>query len=238
MPLEIDGSIHAVAQRKRKNGQLPNAIVFHTGEGTASGDISVLTTTTGASSHYYVRRSGKILQFVDDLRRASHAGPTHYLNEKDWNEFSIGIETEHRDGQSWPQAQLDAIAALMKHLIQKHGIIRERIAAHRWVRKPSSPEHQDPTNFPDPRLRGFITRFYPEAGRGTLMRVNTNDASVRSTASTSIPTSIKLNKGDVIEIEREVVGDPVHGNTRWMKRVKGQGFIHSSLLDDVAIDMG
>lgn len=238
--LEIDSTTHrAQAQRSRPPGaNPPNAIVFHSGEGDSAADDIDTLTHTGSSSHYYVTRTGKIFQFVSDSRRANHAGPTRYLGERNWNDFSIGIETEHRRGQSWPQKQLDAIAELIGHLVQKHGIIRERVAAHRWVRKPPSAEHQDPTNFPDPRLRGFITRLYPEAGRGELMRVNTDDASVRRSASRAEDRVGALNTGDVIEIEGQVQGESVNGNRTWMKRVRDQGFVHSSLLSPVQIDPG
>jgi hypothetical protein len=234
--LEIDSSRRAVAQRKRPGNVAPNAIVLHSGEGaSAAADIGFLTTSSSASSHYYVRRNGKILQFVDDARRASHTGPTRYLDETGWNDFSLGIETEHRKGQTWPQVQLDAMAELTRHLIVKHGVLRERVAAHRWVRRPSSPEHQDPTNFPDPKLHRFISDLYPAAGLGELFVVNTNGSSVRRDASTSESPRAKLNLGDVIEIEGQVQGEAVSGNRVWMKRVKGQGFVHSSLLDPVEI---
>jgi hypothetical protein len=236
--LDIDTARHSVAQRKRPaGGDPPNAIVLHSGEGdSAADDIDFLTSSAKASSHYYVTRKGKVFQFVADARRASHTGPTRYLNETRWNDFSLGIETEHRKGQNWPQVQRDAIAELTKQLIVKHGVLRERVVAHRWVRNPASPEHQDPTNFPDPELRGFITRLYPAAGRGELFRVTTNDTSVRRAASREDDPIAKLNKGDVIETEGEVQGQAVSGNRRWMKRVKGQGFIHSSLLEPVEID--
>lgn len=238
--ITIDSTSHrAQAQRSRPPGSNPpNAIVFHSGEGaSATDDIDTLTHTS-SSSHYYVTRTGKVFQFVADSRRANHAGPNRYLGERTWNDFSIGIETEHRKGQSWPTKQLDAISELLGQLIAKHGIIRERVAAHRWVRKPPSSEHQDPTNFPDPRLRGFITRLYPEQGRGTLMRVTTDGASVRGTASRTEDPIATLNTDDVIEIEGVVQGESVNGNRRWMKRVADQGFVHSSLLEDVAVEDG
>jgi len=239
--LDIDAtSRRARAQRSRPpGGNPPSAIVFHTGEGDAAADdIDFLTTSPKASSHYYVTRAGKVFQFVADSRRASHAGPTRYLGERDWNGFSIGMETEHRKGQNWPQKQLDAIAELLRHLVERHGVIRERVAAHRWVRFPSSPEHQDPTDFPDPRLRGFITRLYPEDARGELMRIHTDAASVRRSASRAEDPIGTLNTGDVIEIEGRVQGEAVRGNRVWMKRVNDQGFVHSSLLDEVAVDLG
>ena len=117
----------------------------------------------------------------------------------------------------------------------KHGVLRERVVAHRWVRRPASEEHQDPTNFADPKLRRFITGLYPAAGLGELFVVNTNGSSVRRDASTAEGPKAKLNRGDVIEIEGQVQGQAVSGNRIWMKRVKGQGFVHSSLLDPVEI---
>lgn len=230
-------SHHSAAQKKRPGNIAPNAIVLHSGEGaSASADIHELTHSPSASSHYYVTRTGKVFQFVDDARRASHTGPTRYLNETGWNDFSLGIETEHRKGQNWPQVQLDAIAELTKQLIVKHGILRERVAAHRWVRRPASRDHQDPTNFTDPALHGFITRLYPAAARGVLFRVTTDGASVRRAASREDDPIGKLNQSDVIETAGEVQGEAVSGNRRWLKRVKGQGFIHSSLLAPVEIE--
>ena len=35
-----------------------------------------------------------------------------------------------------------------------------------------------------------------------------------------------------------VQGEPVSGNNQWMQRVKDQGFVHSSLLDEVTVDLG
>jgi len=235
--LEIDSTTHrSKAHRKRPGGDRPNAIVLHSGEGaSAAADIDTLTHTT-SSSHYYVTRKGKIFQFVDDSRRASHTGPTRYLDEAGWNDFSLGIETEHRKGQTWPQVQLDAIAELTKHLIQKHGVLRERVVAHRWVRRPVSAEHQDPTNFPDPKLRRFITDLYPAAERGDLFRVTSDGASVRRSASRAEDPRGKLNRDDVIEVEGIVQGESVSGDRRWMKRVKGQGFVHASLLEPAKID--
>ncbi|HET7230251.1 MAG TPA: hypothetical protein VFJ16_09625 [Longimicrobium sp.] len=122
-------------------------------------------------------------------------------------------------------------------MIEKHGILRERVVAHRWVREPS-PLHQDPTGFTDPELRAFIAKLYPAASRGTLMRVNTDDASVRRSASRAEDPKSKLNTGDVIEIEGMVQGESVHGNNQWAKRVNDQGFVHSSLLDEVEVAPG
>jgi hypothetical protein len=236
--LDIDRTLRSKAQRKRPaGGDPPNAIVLHSGEGdSAASDISELTTSASASAHYYVTRKGQVFQFVDDSRRASHTGPTKFLGRAGWNDFSLGIETEHHKGQNWPQPQLDAMAELTKQLIVKHGVLRERVVAHRWIRRPVSDEHQDPTNFPDPKLRGFITALYPAASRGDLFRVTTDKTSVRRAASRADDPVETLNSDDVIEIEGEVQGEAVSGDRRWKKRVKGQGFIHASLLEPVEVE--
>jgi len=46
------------------------------------------------SSHLYIKRSGRIIQFVPFDKRAWHAGISNYKGEKDCNDFSIGIELE------------------------------------------------------------------------------------------------------------------------------------------------
>ncbi len=237
--VDIDSTTHRsiLHSTRPPSGNPPTAIVLHSGEGeSAANDIHHLTKTQKASSHYYVTRTGKVFQMVDDHREAKHAGPTLYLGRRNWNGFSLGIETEHRKGQTWPDAQRKALAELTEALIRKHGILRERVAAHRWVRRPVSAEHQDPTNFPDTELRAFIGRLYPAEGKGRLFRVTTDGSSVRVGAGKEHALVEKLNTDDVIEIAREVDGTPVGGNARWMERVAGLGFIHSSLLEFVPVD--
>ena len=49
------------------------------------------------SSHFYIRRNGKLVQFVSIFDRAWHAGESSFLNKKNCNDFSIGIELEGTD---------------------------------------------------------------------------------------------------------------------------------------------
>ncbi|HET7228721.1 MAG TPA: N-acetylmuramoyl-L-alanine amidase [Longimicrobium sp.] len=115
--ITIDSTTHRSQAHKKRppEDNPPTAIIFHTGEGDSAADDIHELTHSGKSSHYYVTRKGKIFQFVDDSRRANHAGPNHYLNRPDWDDFSLGVETEHNKKQNWPQVQLDAISALFKH---------------------------------------------------------------------------------------------------------------------------
>ena len=44
------------------------------------------------SAHYFVNEEGEIWQLVDDFDIAWHAGVSKWLNRKNLNETSIGIE--------------------------------------------------------------------------------------------------------------------------------------------------
>ena len=49
------------------------------------------------SAHFYVRRSGELIQFVSTHKRAWHAGESVCLGKPVVNDFSIGIELEGLD---------------------------------------------------------------------------------------------------------------------------------------------
>jgi len=233
--VDIDRTSHRSPLHKaRPGGAPPSAIVIHSGEGTLDGDIATLTgRDTGVSSNYYVTRAGKVFQFVDDNRQSQHAGASRYLGRRRWNEFSLGIETQHREGQNWPDAQKTALAELCAKLIDDFGILREMVVAHRWIAVPRE-RRSDPSNFPDSKLRPFILDCFPGKG-GRMFRVNTKAANVRSGPGRNHGAIAVLEPGDVIEVSDVVAGSAVNGNADWMKRVSGGGFIHSSLVDELAI---
>lgn len=140
-----------------------SAIVIHTGEGTKKSDLDTLLDDTvpedeRVSAHYYVDRVANIYQLVPDLRRAWHAGASRYLGLSNWNDFSIGIETEHKAGQNWPTAQRTALAWLCARLIERYRIEQRMVVAHRWI---APGRKSDPSNWPDPELRAWIAALYP-----------------------------------------------------------------------------
>jgi len=142
------------------------AIVFHTGEGTKQSDLATLTNDRvpekdRVSANYYVDRLGNIYLLVPDHKRAWHAGVSSYLGLTDWNDFAIGVETEHKKGQSWPQIQVDAIAGLFRSLISQYNIKENMIVAHRWIAYPHKPQRKfDPTDWTDEELKVWIHGLY------------------------------------------------------------------------------
>lgn len=138
------------------DGQV-QGIILHSSDGRESGDINQLT-QGGVSSHYYVTRSGKIYQFVDEKDTAYHAGKTvgPYNNSN-----TVGIEQEHFDpggqggqeGEDWPDAQVQATARLTAYLENKYGLTNDNVRTHSQI----APERkQDPYNFPFDKFYSMV----------------------------------------------------------------------------------
>ncbi|NIC39744.1 1,6-anhydro-N-acetylmuramyl-L-alanine amidase AmpD, partial [Aquabacterium sp. A08] len=64
------------------------------------------------SAHYFIRRTGEVLQFVDCDQRAWHAGQSAWQGRPNCNDYSIGIELEGLEGDTFEPAQYQALAAL------------------------------------------------------------------------------------------------------------------------------
>lgn len=83
------------------------------------------------SSHFVVRRDGRVLQFVGCDERAWHAGRSRWRGRDDCNDFSVGIEVEGLEGQAFAAAQYAALARLLRALAQRYPI--EGVAGHEHV---------------------------------------------------------------------------------------------------------
>jgi len=64
------------------------------------------------SAHFFVRRDGRIIQFVPCLKRAWHAGASCWQGRNRCNDFSIGIELEGGDTIPFTDAQYGALTRL------------------------------------------------------------------------------------------------------------------------------
>lgn len=75
------------------------------------------------SSHFYVRRSGRVVQFVGCDRRAWHAGQSAWKGCGNCNDYSVGIELEGCDGEPFEAAQYEALWALIDALRGRYPIV-------------------------------------------------------------------------------------------------------------------
>jgi AmpD protein len=117
------------------------------------------------SAHFFVRRDGALWQFVSCDDRAWHAGVSHYCGRDNCNDFSIGIELEGLEGDSFETAQYDTLTRLCTALAQQYPV--QQIAGH---------EHIAPGRKADPgpgfqwrRLQdslGWPDRYFPETTLG------------------------------------------------------------------------
>jgi len=74
------------------------------------------------SSHFLVRRDGQIVQFVPCGKRAWHAGVSTWHGRTRCNDFSIGIELEGSDFESYTELQYAALARLTRCLKRSYRI--------------------------------------------------------------------------------------------------------------------
>jgi len=83
------------------------------------------------SAHFLIRRDGGLVQFVSCERRAWHAGASDFCGRERCNDFSIGIELEGTDFESFAAVQYDVLAALTQALAARYPL--GAIAGHEHI---------------------------------------------------------------------------------------------------------
>ncbi|MBY0345683.1 MAG: 1,6-anhydro-N-acetylmuramyl-L-alanine amidase AmpD [Neisseriaceae bacterium] len=68
------------------------------------------------SAHFFVRRTGELIQFVPTTRRAWHAGVSCFEGRTSCNDFSIGIEMEGSDAEVFDDIQYLTLSHLIETL--------------------------------------------------------------------------------------------------------------------------
>lgn len=88
------------------------------------------------SSHVYLRRNGKIIQFVPFNKRAWHAGVSNYKGHDDCNNFSIGIELQGSSQHQYTVIQYTQLAKIIYSLKQTYFSLKNApIVGHRDISK-------------------------------------------------------------------------------------------------------
>jgi N-acetylmuramoyl-L-alanine amidase len=151
-------------------------VLHYTGMPTAEAALQRLCDPRSeVSAHYLVHEDGAILQCVPESRRAWHAGRSFWKGETDINSRSIGIEIVnpgHEHGyQPFPDAQIQAVAALVGDVCHRHGIHPWMVLGHSDI---APDRKEDPGElFPWARLAeqgiGLYVSAHPQGG-GVLMQ--------------------------------------------------------------------
>ena len=97
------------------------------------------------SAHLFIKRDGKIIQFVPLNLRAWHAGISKYKGRENFNDFSIGIELEGTSNSSFTEEQYNKLKEIIKTTKTFYPeIVDDNIIGHNKV----SPERkEDPGKF-------------------------------------------------------------------------------------------
>ena len=138
-----------------------------------------LLTEGEVSSHYLVNNDPPtIYHLVEENRRAYHAGISYWKGATQLNASSIGIEIVNRgyddtpSGRVWydyPQAQIDAVIALVKKIVKEHEIKPEHILGHSDI-APGRKVDPGP-RFPWKRLADEGLIPWPDASRVAAQKI-------------------------------------------------------------------
>lgn len=86
------------------------------------------------SAHFFIKRTGEAVQFVDTEEAAWHAGAGALEGEEAVNLFSVGIELEGDEATPYTDSQYETLSTLIDKLRAAHpGIVVDRIVGHEHV---------------------------------------------------------------------------------------------------------
>lgn len=105
------------------------------------------------SAHFFVRRTGHIVQLVSTDQRAWHAGVSRFEGRERCNDFSIGIELEGTDTEPYTDDQYSALVQLDGALCARYPL--RAVRGH---------EHIAPKRKTDPGAAFDWVRFGRETG--------------------------------------------------------------------------
>lgn len=74
------------------------------------------------SSHFVIRRDGALVQFVSCAQRAWHAGRSSWQGRDNCNDYSVGIELEGLEGETFDVRQYPVLAELLVDLSARYPI--------------------------------------------------------------------------------------------------------------------
>lgn len=115
-----------------RKGESVQFLVIHCTEmATAEAAIERLCDpATQVSAHYVVDEQGTVYRLVAEDKRAWHAGVSYWDGKTDLNSSSVGIEIANPGEVPYPQAQMDAVIALSRDIVNRYNIRSSYIVAH------------------------------------------------------------------------------------------------------------
>ena len=123
------------SRKKRISKNIKFLIIHYTGMRDEKKAINRLTDVKSkVSSHYFIKKNGKIIMMVPPSFIAWHAGKSKWKKYVSINKYSIGIELQNK-GHRWgytayTKIQIKSLIKLCRSLIKKYQIINQNILGH------------------------------------------------------------------------------------------------------------
>lgn len=83
------------------------------------------------SAHFFIRRDGRVSQFVSCDQRAWHAGVSAWSGREQCNDFSIGIELEGLEGGRFETAQYASLTRVLRSIARHYPI--DAVVGHEHI---------------------------------------------------------------------------------------------------------
>lgn len=172
---------------ERRGDKPADMIILHyTGmTDTESALKRLCTPGTDVSAHYVVLEDGRVVQCVQESRRAWHAGQSIWNGDEDINSRSIGVEIVNR-GHDWgypdfPLRQIAAVIALCRGITIRRNVPAHHVLGHSDV---APGRKKDPgEKFPwDALAASGVGHFVPPAPivRGETLMLGTDSPAVKA----------------------------------------------------------
>ena len=116
----------------RRLGATPDLIVLHFTAMTSvkAAMARLCDPEIEVSAHYLVSPSGDVIQLVDELHRAWHAGAGSWGECREVNSRSIGVELANDGHSAFPAAQMKILEKLLGAVMDRWNIPPERVIGH------------------------------------------------------------------------------------------------------------
>lgn len=130
---QLDNGIHTEwISTVNFNLRKPNFIIIHhTAQDSIQQTIKTFTKLSSqVSSHYVIADDGHVVQMLNDYLRAWHAGASSWGKNTDINSCSIGIELDNNGSETFSEAQITSLMALLSKLKKDYNIPAQNIIGH------------------------------------------------------------------------------------------------------------
>jgi hypothetical protein len=143
---------------RRRPDDITAVVIHSTANSSLEGVVSWFNNPSAqVSAHYTIGKDGQIIQHVQDMHRAWHAGRSVWKGRNGCNDYTIGIELVNlNDGQDpYPEIQHQANVALCAYLCQKYNLSIDDIMGHLDIAIPPG-RKSDPRGYDLNRLRSEV----------------------------------------------------------------------------------